>query len=92
MGHNYTKFAVQHVAPITQGLRKGKISGAQVLGSLGVAGTKKFIRTAKALPARAQKLFNGGGRKKRRRRRHRHKKRNHTPIRKSGRRYRRTTR
>ena len=57
MGHKFTKFVVQRVAPINQGLRKDKISGAQVLGSLGVAGTKKFIRTAKALPARAQKLF-----------------------------------
>ena len=59
MGHKFTKFAVKHVAPINEGLRKGKISGSQVLGSLGVAGTKKFIRTAKALPARAQKLFGG---------------------------------
>ena len=51
MGHKFTTFAVERVAPINQGLRKGTISGAQVLGSLGVAGTKKFIRTAKALPA-----------------------------------------
>ena len=69
MGHKFTKFAVQRVAPVNQGLRKGKITGAQVLGTLGVAGTKKFIRTAKALPARAQKLFKGGGRKRRRGRR-----------------------
>ena len=64
MGHKFTKFAVEHVAPINEGLRKGKISGAEVLGSLGVAGSKKFIRTAKALPARAQKLFGGCKRRK----------------------------
>jgi len=63
MGHKFTKFAVERVAPINEGLRRGKISGAEVLGSLGVAGSKKFIRTAKALPARAQRLFKGGSRR-----------------------------
>ena len=89
MGHKFTKFAVQCVAPINERLRKGKISGAQVLGALGVAGTKTFIRTAKALPARAQKLFKGGGRKKRRRRR-RHRRNKKSIGRRS--RYRRITR
>ena len=64
MGHKFTKFAVERVAPINEGIRRGKISGAEVLGSLGVAGSKKFIRTAKALPARAQKLFKGGCRRR----------------------------
>ena len=63
MGHKFTKYAVERVAPVNEGLRRGKISGAEVLGSLGVAGSKKFIRTAKALPARAQRLFKGGCRR-----------------------------